>query len=313
MATDTLGEVGSGLGLLHRPDKDVVFGLKDGFGVHLAQGKDGNHPVIRCFFHHGTPGDEAMVNKALKQSRELVETGIKPKHLEVKAGRVAVSFPTGLFGLPKPGVILQRIEAMLLALKPLCAALPLQCRLCNTAAVPDVILVDGVLDRVCESCLEQYRLSLKEAEAAYDSKPFNFALAVPATAITAMLGAFLYGWLIVLTERMFWFVAICNGLAIGFVAHKLGGKGGLIAQVLAGGMTVLSVVCGLLGVVGYNTHRQAVQEGMEIDWFEFIKVSPGILVELGPDAVFSLVGGLVGAWYALKKAAKPKFSTQIQR
>jgi len=80
---------------------------------------------------------------------------------------------------------------------------------------------------------------------------------------------------------------------------------GLVCAVLAG-----IVGGGLYGAVMIATNYMywALAAGATVDWRRFIAESPDLLLATPLSTLFSLCGGLIGAWTAIRLARHPKFA-----
>ena len=50
-----------------------------------------------------------------------------------------------------------------------------------------------------------------------------------------------------------------------------------------------------------------------MDWPSFFASAPTILWQLGGETLFALGGGLIGAWYAARLAARPKIEVRVEK
>jgi hypothetical protein len=83
-------------------------------------------------------------------------------------------------------------------------------------------------------------------------------------------------------------------------------------QVIALVATLLSVVAGLLGYVGWEMQDRLAAQGGTVDWIKFLAACPRILVDCGSDAAFSIAGGLAGGWAAARRLKPAKFGKATQ-
>jgi len=60
-------------------------------------------------------------------------------------------------------------------------------------------------------------------------------------------------------------------------------------------------------------HQQARRGGQQVDWVAFAGDAPNILWHLGGETLFALGGGLIGAWYAARLAARPKIEVRVEK
>jgi hypothetical protein len=117
-----------------------------------------------------------------------------------------------------------------------------------------------------------------------------------------------YGGVMIATNSMYWVLAILSGVMVGWAAVKGAGKAGVVVQAIAGVVTVASVLAGLLLFIAYAVDKKFAADGNTVNWVAFVKETPHLLVAAGRDTIFSLVGGLIGAFYAIRKARPPSFT-----
>jgi hypothetical protein len=86
-----------------------------------------------------------------------------------------------------------------------------------------------------------------------------------------------------------------------------------VVQVLGALATVISVLLGELFLVGYHVQQQARRLGQTVDWPAFFASAPTILWQLGGETLFALGGGLIGAWYAARLAARPTIEVRVEK
>jgi hypothetical protein len=73
------------------------------------------------------------------------------------------------------------------------------------------------------------------------------------------------------------------------------------------------VLLGELLLVAYHVRQQAQRASQQVDWVAFAASAPTILWQLGGEPLFALIGGLVGAWYATRWAARPKIEARVEK
>ena len=248
------------------------------------------------------------VARAFGDSPELAAAGLKRKLVKTDADSVAITLlPRAFGGLPKVEVIEARVRAALAVLQRAVPDNRKVCRECG-AANAEPALLRGKVDRVCGACAERLEQEALEVQKAYLSRPLNLPLGLVASLIAGAAGAALYGGVMIATNSMYWVLAILTGIAVGWAAVKGSGKAGTVVQAMAGLVTVASVLVGLLVFIGYIANKQATAKGNTIDWILFARQSPRLLWLSGRDTVFSLAGGLLGAFYAIRKAKLPSFT-----
>jgi hypothetical protein len=307
---DVLEETGKRLGLPRRPGNPVLYGVKDGYPVQLSVRSDGGG--IAGLIRYDDPARDAAVIQALEKVPDFAKK-LKGKLLLIEEGVVGWQFPKALFRTPKPEAVAGEFERLLDILKAQAPEPPASCRLCKGAQGTPPVLVNGVVDRLCNPCVQTLKKSASEADRAYEDLPLNLPFALFASAGLSLVGAAAWGGLAIATNSMYWMVAIGVGWLIAWGTVKAAGKGGLIVQTLIALFTVLSVLLGQMLFAAQQFNEFAQQKGQTVDWVGFTAATPGILVAMGSDTLFSLGGGLLGAFYAAKMASKPKFDVEVER
>jgi hypothetical protein len=95
---DTVAQVGSRLGLKSVPDKKLAYGVRDGYLVEVAYGRDGNTECIMEIIRHGDAARDPAVREAIGRSAEVTAKGIKPKRVKVEEGTVVHRNPPARSG-----------------------------------------------------------------------------------------------------------------------------------------------------------------------------------------------------------------------
>ena len=310
---DTVAEVATRLGLRNVPDRKLAYGTRDGYLVEVACGRDGNAECIVEIVRHGDPGRDGAVREALVRASEAGDGGLKRKKLTVENGVVMHKHPVVFFQRPGADAVAGELEALIRGVSLASPAAPARCRLCGSESGADPVLVNDVVDRVCPACAERLQHEARQASARYDEAPMNLPLAVAAAAVLAVAGAVAWAGIAIATHRVFWLVAVGVGLAIGWTTTKAAGKGGRAVQILGALATVVSMLLGELFLVAYHVQQQARRGGQQVDWVAFAADAPTILWDLGAEALFALGGGLIGAWYAARLAARPKIEVRVEK
>jgi len=310
---DTVAEVATRLGLRNVPDRKLAYGTRDGYLVQIACGRDGNAECIVEVVRHGDPARDGAVREALDRASHAGDGGLKRKKLVVENGVAMHKHPVMFFQKPGADAVAGELEALIRGVSLASPAAPARCRLCGSEGGAAPVLVNDVVDRVCPSCAERLQHEARQASARYDEAPMNLPLAVAAAAVLAVAGAAAWAGIALATNRVFWLVAIGVGLAIGWATTWAAGKAGRVVQVLGALATVVSVLLGELFLVAYHVQQQARRGGQQVDWAAFAAGAPTILWDLGAEALFALGGGLIGAWYAARLAARPKIEVRVEK
>ncbi len=305
--------MGALLGIPSRPGDATIFGYKDGFPFQLSVVTEGKTTKLVTIFRYDDPSKDATLMDFIEKSPEIKQGGIKKRQINIKNGILTFSLSRGIFGFPKSKLVLDRVNALGAFLKSICPSPGTLCRMCARASAGDLLLLNGLVDRVCAGCLEKLHAEAREQEQAYEQLKMNLPLAVVVGVVLTIVGAVGWAAVLVLSQRMYWALAIGIGLMIGYGTTKAAGKGGVQLQVLIFVLTVVSVLMGLVFYSGYSLWQHASASGRVVDWFEFIKLIPAILIEGKEDTLFSLAGGLIGAYYASRIARKPKHQVTVKR
>jgi hypothetical protein len=285
----------------------IAYGTIEG---HLAQVRvvaNSSGHCLEVLFRHAGEGKEETLRRAVDESPEVKASGIKSKLVGIGARTLTLAIPPRFIGLPDVKVILQRVHAVLAALRSVSSPGPAVCGTCGSAAVGEPALVHGVADRICASCIERLEHESQVAAAEYHSRSLNLPLGLGYALVAGAAGGAIYAAVMVATHRMLWMLAVLTGVMVGYAAAKGAGKGGPVVQAMAAVVTVVSVLAGLLGFIAYQVHEQVAADGATVDWALFLAKSPQVLISAGSDSVFSLAGGLFGAIYAIQKARPPQF------
>jgi hypothetical protein len=304
-------EAGVRLGLPSVRKGGLAVGLKDGYPVQITAGHAGNRKAIIEFIRYGDPGSDQAVREAIQGSSE---TGaIKARRLQVENGLVVYQHPKRVFGSEPADAVASEFEGLLRAVKRAAAPATASCRLCGSSTSTELILLNGVVDRACPSCIERFQHDVTLSSARYEDRPMHLLLAILVAAILAVVSSIAWAGMAIVTNQMFWVIAIGSGLLIGWGATRAAGKGGRPVQLVAALFTVLSVLLGQVLFIAWQVNQYLQSHGMDTDWSKFVANVPGLLWETGEDTLFALGGGLLGAYFAIGRASKPMPETSIER
>jgi len=306
-----LSEVGRRLGLASQPNPSNVIGELDGYQVQLTAAKVEGTDAIVARIRHGSPDAEDVVREGLAGA-DTASVGIKPKDVKVDGGMVMYTQKRSFARALNVDSVANAFELLFAAVKSSSQPSANACRMCGGADIAGPRLLNGVVDRVCDSCIAKLHAAVDEARAAYDAIPTNVLFATIAAAILAIVGAVVWAGIGVATGRMYWIVAIGVGLLIGFGVTKTARKRSAVTQTLCIAFTLLSVLFGQLMWIGYHVVQQAGEEGVSVHWGKFLLAAPAILIDTGSDTVFALGGGLMGAFYAARMAGRPKMDVRVE-
>lgn len=290
--------------------KTIAYGVRESYLVELALGP-GNDSLVE-FIRHGDPRRDATLRKVIERS-DIGKSGVNVKRVKVQDGTVVYRHARGVFRNPSGEAVAGEVEALLRTVKQACPPMPSKCRLCGSDSGSEPVLVNGLVDRVCGGCIERLQYEARRALEKYDELPLRLPLAVLAATGLAVVGAIGWAGVAVATGRMFWAIAIGMGLLLGYGTKKAAGKGGRIVQVLAGALTVISVLLGQALFLAYHVHRYAQGHGQRVDWGMFVSDLPNLFGAMAGSTVFALAGGLLGAYYAARTARKPPLEVRVEK
>jgi len=306
-------EAGVSLGLTFRPNEETVMGMKEGFPTQVLIRKKGNNEVLSGVVRYDDKSMDQVLKDSLAAMPELRQAGVKKKALEISDGMLIFNATRGITGFPKADDFARKMELLVGTMKNIVSAPGLKCRKCGWTTVDQPVLINGLVDRACPGCIEKLDAETREQQASYEALPMNIPLAILVAAVLCIVGAVVYGGIIIATNRMYWVIAIGIGILIGKGAGKAARRLGWEVQVLSGLFTIISVLLGLLFYAGYGLHAHALKQGLTVNWTFFLKNTVGIFVLMKSNALFSLGGGLVGAYYATRYTRKPKIEMKVER
>jgi len=306
-------DAGRRLGLGLPPGSKVAFGERDGYLVQLAAGYEGNVECALEVIRYGDATRDAAVRDAVARSPELDGLGIRAKKITIADGVLVHKRARRLFRSLDPATLAADVEALLRAVKQATAPAPARCRVCGSDSGREPVLINNVVDRVCPACLERMQQDAKRASRAYDERPIRAGSMVLVAAGLALVTAAVWAGIAITTNRMFWLVAIGAGALIGWGTAKAAGRGGRAVQAAGVLFTLVSVLLGQVFFIAWQLQQYARQRGLRVDWNWFATHVPQLLWSTGADTLFALGGGLFGALYAARRAARPRIELDVQR
>ena len=294
-------------------DQNSLYSLIEGYPVQFFEAADSNTTYLWAVIRFDDGTKDGLVKDAFSKSEKISQTGLKVKTIDVTNGVISLKWVKGITGYPKAEKILEQFVSVFNSLKPIVGGPGLKCRLCGSQDITGPILAEGLVDRICPKCIDEMKKKAEEAQAAYDAIPVNVPFALGAAALLAFIGAAIWAGIIVATNTMFWMIAIAIGAGIGWGTTKAAGRGGRLVQVIVFSATVVSILLGMIFYVGYIMHAEAVKVGQSVNWGVFILNIPAMLIEIISDVLFSLGGGMIGAFVAASKAAKANLSVTVAK
>ncbi|HEY6909160.1 MAG TPA: hypothetical protein VI356_07310 [Myxococcales bacterium] len=308
MASTQLKDIAAALGLGRRSSGGTFYGELDGFPAQVSLVQKGNYKHLAAVLRFNAEGRAEDVSRALNEAPEMAAAGLKRKLVASDADSATITIPPRVFlGLPAVDVVTGRVRAVLEALKRAVPDNRKVCRECGAAGAEPALL-RGKVDRVCGACAERLEQEAVEVRKAYAARPVNLPLGLVASLVAGAAGAVVYGGAMIATNKMYWVLAILTGVMVGWAAVKGAGKAGVVVQAMAGMVTLASVLAGLVVFIGWIVNQRVEAAGNHVDWTLFVRRTPQLLWDSGTDTLFSLAGGLLGAFYAIRKAAPPSFA-----
>lgn len=313
-AKDVVRAVGEELGLSPPTKSDTSYGFCDGLLLQLTPvKKEGKTAHIAVLVNYLDDTQDDLVRTAVLAPGGPVAVGVKAKHVEVKDGVVAYRHqPSALTGGFSVDKLRAAVGALVQSIREVVPPIKGDCRACGGTDGAGAIMVEGVVTCLCPKCLDELQAAAAAAKAEYDARPVRIVPAVVAAVTMAAAGALAWAWIAIMTQRMFWLLAIGIGVAIGAVTARAAGKGSRLVQGLAVGATVVSVLLGNVLIYAFGLMQAAAPEGESVNWAQFLLHVHEMLIADGANTLFALGGGLVGAYYAAKATAQPELDVAIE-
>ncbi len=308
---DRIQEAARLWGMPQHMNSKIEFGEKDGMAVQMMEGREGNSAAFIGVLRWGNADRDALVRERLKNSEQLKEAKVKAGQVKIENGMAVYTLPFAFsLGIPDAGQLVKRMQVLVNEIKSVVGEISRACVSCGTE-VREPVLINGVVGRICSGCQEKVRMEAEKLSEAYDAIPTRWIRAVVVGTVLMIVGAALWDASIVYLERMFWILAVGIGIAIGWGTTKAAGKGGLGVQILSGGLTVLSVVGGMLVFFAVIAMGQTL--GQDAGAVSFSANFSAILSTAVGDLAFAGIGSLIGAVSAAQKAGKPKFDVAVEK
>lgn len=308
-------EAGSQLGFGPRRGKTTTYGLVEGYPAQITAGNDGEVDFYVVMLRYDDEERDAEVKAALESDAGLSERKIKG--MEIGEGMVVYKRTRRAFGSLKAeqasGDLTAITQVVLEVSPPKEAKCVLALDGCEGGEVRELTLLDNVVNRVCETCLTTLHDQRAELQAAYDAIPTRWAIALPVAFVLTLVGAGVWGGILIASDSMWWMVAIGIGALIGWGVAKAAVKGSLAVQLLSVVSTVVAVVSGNLLFYANQLSGLAEEEGAVVDWGVFVEEIPNLLIAGGGDTLFAVGGGMIGAILAAHFGARVDLSVSEER
>ena len=303
MDAASLGTVLDTLTLSHgfRPTPAGPIGVRHGLPVRVAEEKSAernNQKVLRVVVGTADEDSAAAAAGAVKERRKQLPAkvlGVQPTW-----GGIVVDLPRKLASAP-PDEALEAIDAVLQTVAMVPGSAPQQ------TDGSHLTTVDGVPMFLTAEEREALTSEARQYAEAYAAIRPNLLGGLLAGAGGALVLALVWAALLAYAGYQLWLVAIGGGLLVAWLAVYVGRRVVLPLQVGIFVLTLLGVLLGeVLGLAlmiqrefGFFSLAVAIEE-----YAAYVEFDPG-------GALFALGGGLIGAYFGIRKARKPSFDRQI--
>ncbi len=325
---EVVAAAGEELGLRRSESGTSALGERHGYPVQVAATEQGNSPGIEVRIRIGevptvptAPGGKDL-QKAIRDAEAVKRDKLRRSAIKVEDGVVRHFRPKPSFrGAPDRAQIVLDATTLLEVTRSVAPAPPSSCRRCGGSRRVETLLVDGMVDRVCSTCLDNARFEGERLSREYASRDVNLVIPAVAGGITAALGAVAWGAVVYFvregTRRKFeWKLALIGagiGAAVGWVTAKTAGRVGRAAQVLAVVLTLAAMAAGQAVSYAIEEFTDARDAGRDVDWNAFVGALPETYSSDIRGVLLALAGGVVGAYYAVQRARPPKFASEVER
>jgi len=297
-------------GLPIHSDKKTVFGIKDGLGVQLLVGETAETFV--GIIRWDNPDKDSLVQERFNKSTALNSAQVQLGHIKVGGGIAIYTVVRNAFGsMLSTDKMVQRMQTLVDEVKAVVGDIPQVCRLCGAAA-PVPVLVDGIVERICDNCLAKTEIQAKELTDAYEALPIHWVRALIVGTILTLIGAIIWIVVIIYTEYMFWLLSIGIGVVIGWATTKAAGKGGIGVQLMCVIFTFISIVGSMIILLALSALDASIENDVlnpALFQESFLKY----LIESAGELAFAFGGALIGAVVAAQRAGKPKFDVTVEK
>ncbi|MEO6119907.1 MAG: hypothetical protein ABIP12_04390 [Terriglobales bacterium] len=292
----------------------AVMGARNGYILAVGPAKDGNASLVNIMVRFPENTVEQSTRMALENSGALA-VALETDKVGDKQLKKVVIGPDGIvwkmdYSLSKPKAekVATVANALVDAIKGQVPDFQGKCEQCRTAAVSEILLMNGIPVYYCAGCQFKVQAALDEAAREYGAMESNLFLGIFYGGVAAVVGALAWGGVAYGINKIFLFGAILIGLLVAWAVIKGMGRLNFIGHVAIGGLTVLSV---LMGDVLFYTLSVMKEQNVAFSG-ELVGQIVANFWAIETDSqggILSLVFGLAGAGYAIYtgRAAKPDF------
>jgi hypothetical protein len=287
--SEVLSEAASTLGLPPRPEKDDVFGLVGEIPVQLSLTETGVMEILRFGAEHGD-----AIRERIRETPEVSEreTGDHWTYEQVSDGVLAYQRHSP----PDAQSVVDDVRFLLGLVSENSSAPDDRCSECSYEQVPELLLRNGLVDRVCEPCLARLQAEVDDAWATLAALRVRWVNAALTGTAAAGVGAAIWAMITVSTGMMYFYLAVAIGVGVGLMTRWGAGLGSRGVQALSATLTIAAVALGQVAFLAHTFRSATLADGLEFIWSEFFLILPALVIEGAQDWSFALVSCLVGAW-----------------
>jgi hypothetical protein len=322
-------------GLAHHPEKgwmrrtEWMAGEHNGLLVRVGWGTEGD-PGFVVLIRFPRVGDvdrlrqaliddetlDALPGKGAARRRIVIESGPKKA---VRLGSVPEFSLTEnslvwrrvfRFSTPKAGQLQSWVDALIVAVTRTTPRFDGRCEVCATGAATRYVLVNEVPMMMCATCQQRLSAEGEMAERTYEMTEARHLPGLALGLVAALGGAVAWAAIEVLTNRIFAAAAVGIGALVAWTYKRGAGRVDAAGRVIAGGLTLVSVVLGEIMIYAWMVMKARPEIGfnLEAGWYVYVKMwgdSPG-------SEAITILFALVGAWVAAKALERPQLRARIE-
>lgn len=284
------------LGLGTPTESGSAFGVVRGYPAQISVGSRGVLEVVRF--------DGAAETHALREAirtradvLEREETGWR--YVQASEGTLAYERSSA----ESSDQVVEDVELLLALLEGLGIRPTDECDLCD-ASVERPLLLNGVVTRICDGCLQRLDEDVQAARLAAQHPTADWGAVAVRGTVAFLGGAAVWGGVVVATSMMVELLAAAIGVVIGVVTRHAAGFGSTGITAFGAGLTVLAILTGQLGVCAYGLAASG-----DVPFADFPFALPLAVLATFDDWSYALGAALVGAWLSVVvPAIRPEFT-----
>lgn len=292
-----------------------LIGAMQGYLVAAGLGQAGgnNKYCVRLLIRFKKGAQPAMLAQAIENSAAVAAAVGSPagtikvkKHFTV--GDDFVDWPcTYNFRKPSPEKVLELLQAVIEAIRPIAGPFDSRCEMCQTP-VTGITLLNKTPGYYCPACQEKTSRELDAAAREYAQRDSNLFAGVLYGAGAALLGSLAWGVIAYAIDTIFLAGAMLIGVWVGRSFYKGMGKVNWVGRIFVFAFTIASVLVGdavfLLLVVMKRYHLAFS--------FHLLARVFGSLSTLERQNFGSVLFGVIGAAWVMYKVRAPSFRSKFE-